>query len=103
MNPITLNLKLMVLKLYIEGLSNREIAKKTGISHPTVSKILDEIKNGRSGLVPNDVVSQLEEIVGIVRIKKELGMSDDELHAIFVRGLGIKEIGLDAADLLKVA
>ncbi|MEM3844448.1 MAG: hypothetical protein QXU98_01880 [Candidatus Parvarchaeota archaeon] len=33
MNPINLNLKLMVLTLYIEGLSNREIAKKTGISH----------------------------------------------------------------------
>ncbi|MEM3846031.1 MAG: helix-turn-helix domain-containing protein [Candidatus Parvarchaeota archaeon] len=93
----------MVLKLYIEGLSNREIAKRTGISHPTVSKILDEIKSGRSGLVPNDVVSQLEEIAGVVRIKKELGMDDEELHATFVRGLGIKEIGLDAADLLKVA
>ncbi|MEM3811642.1 MAG: helix-turn-helix domain-containing protein, partial [Thermoplasmata archaeon] len=103
MNPINLNLKLMVLKLYIEGLSNREIAKKTGISHPTVSKILDEIKSGRSGFIPNDVISQLEEIAGVVRMKKELGMSDDELHATFVRGLGIKEIGLDAADLLKVA
>ncbi|MEM3192030.1 MAG: helix-turn-helix domain-containing protein [Candidatus Parvarchaeota archaeon] len=98
-----MDLKLMVLKLYIEGLSNREIAKRTGISHPTVSKILDEIKSGRSGLVPNDVLSQLEEIAGVVRMKKELGMSDDELHATFVRGLSIKEIGLDAADLLKVA
>ncbi|MEM3811932.1 MAG: helix-turn-helix domain-containing protein, partial [Thermoplasmata archaeon] len=95
--------KLMVLKLYIEGLSNREIAKKTGISHPTVSKILNEIKSGRSGLIPNDVLSQLEEIAVVVRVKKELGMSDDELQATFVRGLSIKEIGLDAADLLKVA
>ncbi|MEM3829816.1 MAG: helix-turn-helix domain-containing protein [Conexivisphaerales archaeon] len=91
MNPINLNLKIMVLKLYIEGLSNREIAKRTGISHPTVSKILNEIKSGRSGLVPNDVVSQLEEIAGVVRIKKELGMDDDELHATFVRGLGIRK------------
>ncbi|MEM0195262.1 MAG: helix-turn-helix domain-containing protein [Thermoplasmatales archaeon] len=103
MNPINLNLKLMVLKLYIEGLSNREIAKKTGISHPTVSKILDEIKSGRSGLIPNNVISELEEIAGVVEMKKELEMSDDELHATFVRGLSMKETGLDAADLLKVA
>ncbi|MEM3844685.1 MAG: hypothetical protein QXU98_03145 [Candidatus Parvarchaeota archaeon] len=64
---------------------------------------MDEIKSGRLGLVPNDVVSQLEEIAGVVRIKKELGMDDEELHATFVRGLGIKEIGLHAADLLKIA
>ncbi|MEM4091233.1 MAG: helix-turn-helix domain-containing protein [Thermoplasmatales archaeon] len=93
----------MMLKLYIDGFSNREIAQKTGISHPTVSKILDEIKSGRSGLVPNDVVSQLEDIAGVVRIKKELGMGDDELQTTFVRGLSMKEIGLDAADLLKIA
>ncbi|MEM3771618.1 MAG: helix-turn-helix domain-containing protein [Candidatus Micrarchaeia archaeon] len=103
MKPIDSSLKLMVLKLHIEGLTNREIAKKIGISHPTVSKILDEIKKGRSRLIPDDALSQLEEIADVAKIQKELGIGDDELQATFVLGLSLKEIGLDKADLLKVA
>ncbi|MEM3859171.1 MAG: hypothetical protein QW478_07150 [Candidatus Micrarchaeaceae archaeon] len=64
---------------------------------------MDEIKSGRSGLIPNDVTSQLEEIASVVRMKRDLGMSDDELHTTFVRGLSMKETRLDATDLLRVA
>ena len=82
MKEIENETKLKALELYVQGKSNREIATELGISHPTAGKIITEINSGRASYVPDDIVLRLKGIAEIERIRKEKGISYDQLQVI---------------------
>jgi chromosome segregation ATPase len=95
--------KLKALELYIQGKSNREIATILGISHPTAGKIISEINSGRASYVPDDIVLRLEGIAEIERIRKEKGISYEQLQAIFALGSELQKMGMNNADILRMS
>ncbi|MEM3192240.1 MAG: helix-turn-helix domain-containing protein, partial [Candidatus Parvarchaeota archaeon] len=102
MRETDLELKLKVLKMHIDGFTYREIAKKVNISHPTVSKIIEEIESGKSDIVPADVSSNLKKMAEISKVMKVFGISDEELENVFLLGLTLKEMQIDKIDLMKL-
>ena len=103
MKEIDVETKLKVLELYIEGRSNREIATELGISHPTAGKIMAEINSGRASYVPDDIVLNLKGIAKIERIRKEKGISYEQLQAIFALGSELQKMGMNNADILRMS
>ena len=103
MKEIDVGTKLKVLELYIEGRSNREIATELGISHPTAGKIMAEINSGRASYVPDDIVLNLKGIAEIERIRKEKGISYEQLQAIFALGSELQKMGMNNADILRMS
>ncbi|MEM3860605.1 MAG: helix-turn-helix domain-containing protein [Candidatus Micrarchaeaceae archaeon] len=89
MRKTDLELKLKVLKMHIDGLTYRDIAKKVNISHPTVSKIIEEIKSGKSDIVPADVSLNLKQMATVAKVMKGFGISDEELENVISLGLRI--------------
>ena len=103
MKEIDTETKLKALELYIQGVSNREIAAELGISHPTAGKIIAEINSGRSSYVPDDIVLRLEGIAEIERIRKEKGISYEQLQVIFALGRELLRMGMNNADILRMS
>ncbi|MEM3771555.1 MAG: helix-turn-helix domain-containing protein, partial [Candidatus Micrarchaeia archaeon] len=102
MRETDLELKLKVLKMHVDGLTNRDIAKKVNLSHPTVAKIIEEIESGKSDIVPADVSSNLKQMAAVAKVMKELGISDEELENVFLLGSSLKEMQIDKIDLMKL-
>ena len=103
MKEIDTETKLKALELYIQGVSNREIAAELGISHPTAGKIIAEINSGRSSYVPDDIVLRLQGIAEIERIRKEKGISYEQLQVIFALGRELLRMGMNNADILRMS
>ena len=103
MKEIDTETKLKVLELYVQGKSNREIATILGISHPTAGKIIEEINSGRASSVPDDIVLNLKGVAEIERIRKEKGISYEQLHAIFALGRELLKMEMNNADILRMS
>ena len=103
MKEIDTETKLKALELYVQGKSNREIATELGISHPTAGKIIAEINSGRTSYVPDDIVLRLKGIAEIERIRKEKGISYEQLQVIFVLGRELQKMGMNNADILRMS
>ena len=103
MKEIDTETKLKALELYVQGKSNREIATILGISHPTAGKIITEINSGRASYVPDDMVLRLKGIAEIERIRKEKGISYEQLHVIFALGRELLRMGMNNADILRMS
>jgi DNA repair exonuclease SbcCD ATPase subunit len=103
MKEIDVETKLKVLDLYLQGPSNREIGEKLGISHPTVGKVLDEIRSGRSGYVPGDIVSEMDSIKQAYQFMRQEGISSDEMGLAVITYREMKKLGLDNSILLETA
>ena len=103
MKEIDTETKLKALELYVQGKSNREIATELGISHPTAGKVIAEINSGRASYVPDDIVLRLKGIAEIERIRKEKGISYDQLQVIFALGYELQKMGMNNADILRMS
>jgi hypothetical protein len=103
MKEIDTETKLKVLELYVQGKSNREIATELGISHPTAGKVIAEINSGRASYVPDDIVLNLKGIEEIERIRKEKGISYEQLEVIFAIGYELQKMGMNNADILRMS
>ena len=103
MKEIDTETKLKALELYVQGKSNREIATELGISHPTAGKIIAEINSGRASYVPDDIVLNLKGIAEIERIRKEKGISYEQLQVIFALCRELLKMGMNNADILRMA
>ena len=103
MKEIDTETKLKALELYVQGKSNREIAAELGISQPTAGKIIAEINSGRSSYVPDDIVLNLKGIAEIERIRKEKGISYEQLQVIFVLGRELLKMEMNNADILRMS
>ena len=103
MKEIDTETKLKALEFYIQGKSNREIATELGISHPTAGKIIAEINSGRASYVPDDIVLNLKGIAEIERIRKEKGISWEQLQVIFALGRELLRMGMNNADILRMS
>ena len=103
MKEIDTETKLKALELYVQGKSNREIATELGISHPTAGKIITEINSGRASYVPDDMVLRLKGIAEIERIRKEKGISYEQLQVIFALGSELQKMGMNNADILRMS
>ena len=103
MKEIDTETKLKALELYVQGKSNREIATELGISHPTAGKVIAEINSGRASYVPDDIVLNLKGIAEIERIRKEKGISYEQLQVIFVLGRELLKMEMNNADILRMS
>ena len=103
MKEIDNETKLKALELYVQGKSNREIATILGISHPTAGKIIAEINSGRASYVPDDIVLNLRGIAEIERIRKEKGISYEQLQVIYALGLELLKMEMNNADILRMS
>ena len=103
MKEIDTETKLKALELYVQGKSNREIATDLGISHPTAGKIIAEINSGRASYVPDDIVLNLKGIAEIERIRKEKGISYEQLQVIFALGSELHKMEMNNADILRMS
>ena len=103
MKEIGTETKLKALELYVQGKSNREIATELGISHPTAGKIIAEINSGRVSYVPDDIVLNLKGIAEIERIRKEKGISYEQLPVIFELGYELLKMEMNNTDILRVS
>ena len=103
MKEIDTETKLKALELYVQAKSNREIATILGISHPTAGKIIAEINSGRASYVPDDIVLNLKGIAEIERIRKEKGISYEQLQVIFALGSELQKMGMNNADILRMS
>ncbi|MEM3192432.1 MAG: helix-turn-helix domain-containing protein, partial [Candidatus Parvarchaeota archaeon] len=102
MKEIDLELKLKILKMHIDGLTNREIAKRVNVSHPTIAKIIGEVKSGKSDILPWDVAANLRQMTEVAKVMKRFGISDEELENVFLLGLTLREMQIDRIDLMKL-
>ncbi len=103
MNEIDIITKMKVLELHLQGLTDREIAKKLGISHPTVGKIIREIESGNAPYLPKDIISNLKGMAEIEKIRLKLGIGYEDIESIFILGHQLRETGLNTTDFLKIA
>ncbi len=103
MNEIDIITKMKVLELHLQGFKDREIAKKLGISHPTVGKIIREIESGNAPYLPQDIISNLKGMAEIEKIRLKLGIGYEDIESIFILGKLLKKTGLNPIDFLKIA
>jgi uncharacterized coiled-coil DUF342 family protein len=102
MIKLSIQKKLIVIKLYLEGLPYSEISKKTGVSIGAISNIIDELK---AGILPGveDLADQIDALreLSIQLHKANITAVQAAIGFIVLKRLA--DLGIEPKDIDKVA
>ena len=91
-----------IIRLHLEGFSNRKIADEVGLSHQAIADAISEWREQKYEIY-RDAIPLEEEIIELAKYRRDKKIGMEELTNVLLLSHLIKDLGLDVENVFNVA